>query len=83
MGLSHRGIVMSSRRVDDRTGLVGPRDVWSRGLADVLMRYGGLHVTALGAELGREVCPPWMVRRRALAVADPRGPRSGRCRWPA
>jgi hypothetical protein len=72
-----------SRRTDDRTAPVWPRDEWSRGSADVLMRYEGMHVAALGVELGREVGTPWLVRRRALAVADARRPGSGRCRWPA
>jgi 3-oxoacyl-[acyl-carrier-protein] synthase III len=34
------------------------------------MRYEGIHITALGVELGQEVRTPWMVCCGALAVAD-------------
>jgi 3-oxoacyl-[acyl-carrier-protein] synthase-3 len=36
------------------------------------MRYEGIHITALGVELGQEVRTSWMARRGALAVADAR-----------
>lgn len=44
---------MLNKHTDHRTVLVWPRDVWSRDLAGVLMRYEGVYVTAIGVEWRR------------------------------
>lgn len=68
------GGVMSNMYRDQHGVLVATRT----GRADschgcgALMWSEGIHITALGVELGQEARAPWMVRRDALAVADAR-----------